>query len=54
MFLCWQLLVKWWSEYPGELLSERVVRPLLAFLTRELMSTKKLNTAVMNAIKVSC
>jgi len=47
-----QLLVKWWSDYPPELLLKRVVTPLQAFLTRELMATKKLTVGVMNAIKV--
>lgn len=46
------LLVKWWSDYPGPLLEERVVRPLQSYLTKELMATKKLTVSVMNAIKV--
>jgi hypothetical protein len=52
---CWlllQLLVKWWSDYPAELLERRVVAPMQAYLTKELMATKKLTIGVMNAIKV--
>jgi hypothetical protein len=37
-----QLLVKWWAEYPGELLEARVVKPLQKYLTDELYATKKL------------
>lgn len=37
-----QLLVKWWAEYPAELLESRVVRPLQKYLTDELYATKKL------------
>jgi hypothetical protein len=47
-----QLLVKWWSDYPAELLEQRVVAPMQAYLTKELMATKKLTIGVMNAIKV--
>ena len=47
-----QLLVKWWAEYPGELLELRVVRPLHKYLTDELYATKKLTISVMNVIKV--
>jgi hypothetical protein len=47
-----QLLVKWWSDYPAELLERRVVAPMQAYLTKELMATKKLTIGVMNAIKV--
>jgi hypothetical protein len=47
-----QLLVKWWSEYAGELLLTRVVSPIQSYLTKELMATKKLTISVMNAIKV--
>ena len=47
-----QLLVKWWAEYPGELLERRVVRPLQGYLTSELVVTKKLTVSVMNVIKV--
>lgn len=47
-----QLLVKWWAEYPGELLEARVVRPLQRYLTDELYATKKLTVSVMNVIKV--
>lgn len=46
------LLVKWWAEYPGELLQERVVAPLQQYLTTELYATKKLTLNVMNVIKV--
>jgi hypothetical protein len=46
------LLVKWWSDYPAGLLEERVVKPVQAYLTKELMATKKLTISVMNAIKV--
>eukprot|EP00803_Ostreobium_quekettii_P007034 evm.model.scf_2582.1 EVM.evm.TU.scf_2582.1 scf_2582:2859-15247(+) len=46
------LLVKWWAEYPGELLEEAVVKPLQCYVTKELMATKKLTVSVMNAIKV--
>ncbi len=46
------LLVKWWAEYPGELLEERVVAPLQQYLTTELYATKKLTLNVMNVIKV--
>ncbi len=37
-----QLLVKWWAEYPAELLESRVVKPLQRYLTDELYATKKL------------
>lgn len=37
-----QLLVKWWAEYPAELLENRVVKPLQKYLTDELYATKKL------------
>ncbi len=47
-----QLLVKWWSDYTGDLLLHRVVKPLQSYLTIELMATKKLTVGVMNAIKV--
>eukprot|EP00879_Flechtneria_rotunda_P005191 GHRR01005473.1.p1 GENE.GHRR01005473.1~~GHRR01005473.1.p1 ORF type:complete len:1380 (+),score=526.24 GHRR01005473.1:240-4379(+) len=46
------LLVKWWSDYPAELLEQRVVAPMQTYLTKELMATKKLTIGVMNAIKV--
>jgi hypothetical protein len=52
---CWphsQLLVKWWSDYPANLLEQRVVAPMQSYLTKELMATKKLTIGVMNAIKV--
>lgn len=49
---CRHLLVRWWSEYPEELLERRVVCPLQRYLTDELYATKKLTVAVMNAIKV--
>jgi hypothetical protein len=49
-----QLLVKWWSDYPGSLLEARVVAPMQSYLTKELMATKKLTIGVMNAIKVVC
>jgi len=39
---CLQLLVKWWAEYPAELLETRVVKPLQKYLTDELYATKKL------------
>ncbi|KAK9818463.1 hypothetical protein WJX74_005654 [Apatococcus lobatus] len=45
-------LVKWWAEYPGPLLQERVVDPLQQYLTDELFATKKLTVSVMNVIKV--
>lgn len=48
-----QLLVKWWSDYPADLLESRVVAPMQAYLTKELMATKKLTIGVMNAIKVT-
>ena len=44
--------MKWWSEYPAELLQSRVVAPLQQYLTGELSTTKKLNVHVMNSIKV--
>ena len=47
-----QTLVKWWAEYPGELLEARVVKPLQQYLTDELVVTKKLTVSVMNTIKV--
>jgi len=47
-----QILVKWWSEYPAELLQSRVVDPLQQYLTDELSTTKKLTVSVMNSIKV--
>lgn len=47
-----QCLVKWWAEYPGPLLQERVVMPLQQYLTDELFVTKKLTVSVMNVIKV--
>ena len=47
-----QILVKWWAEYPGELLERRVVKPLQQYLTDELVVTKKLTVSVMNTIKV--
>lgn len=50
--VCIQLLVKWWSDYPAELLEQRVVAPMQSYLTKELMATKKLTIGVMNAIKV--
>lgn len=47
-----QLLVRWWSTYPKDILAERVVRPLQSYITVELQATKKLTLAVMNSIKV--
>lgn len=47
-----QHLVKWWSEFPADLLLKRVVQPLQKYLTDELSSTKKLTVSVMNSIKV--
>ena len=44
--------MKWWAEYPAELLDKRVVRPLQQYLTDELFVTKKLTVSVMNVIKV--
>lgn len=44
--------MKWWAEYPGPLLQERVVEPLQLYLTDELFATKKLTVSVMNVIKV--
>lgn len=49
---CRHLLVKWWAEYPADLLESRVVRPLQKYLTDELYATKKLTVSVMNVIKV--
>ena len=49
---CRRVLVKWWAEYPTDLLELRVVRPLQRYLTDELAATKKLTVAVMSAIKV--
>ncbi|KAK9909040.1 hypothetical protein WJX75_006403 [Coccomyxa subellipsoidea] len=49
---CRHMLVKWWAEYPEDLLEQRVVRPLQDYLTSELMVTKKLTVSVMNVIKV--
>lgn len=49
---CRHLLVKWWAEYPPDLLEQRVVRPLQKYLTDELYATKKLTVSVMNVIKV--
>lgn len=46
------MLVKWWSDYPAQLLEQRVVAPMQSYLTKELMATKKLTIGVMNAIKV--
>ncbi|MCJ1422701.1 hypothetical protein MMC29_000581 [Sticta canariensis] len=48
----WRILVKWWAEYPAELLEKRVVQPLQQYLTEELVVTKKLTVGVMNTIKV--
>ncbi|MEW5310744.1 MAG: hypothetical protein WDW38_002511 [Sanguina aurantia] len=47
-----RLLVRWWAEYDGDLLERSVVRPMQAFLTQELSSTKRLTIGVMNVIKV--
>ena len=47
-----QLLVRWWSTYPKDILADRVVRPLQSYITVELQATKKLTLAVMNSIKV--
>ena len=47
-----QLLVKWWAEYPADLLERQVVQPLQKYLTDELYATKKLTVSVMNVIKV--
>ena len=47
-----QVLVKWWAEYPPEVLAARVVAPLQSYLTAELMATKKLTVSVMSAIKL--
>ena len=47
-----QLLVRWWSTYPKDILAERVVRPLQSYITVKLQATKKLTLAVMNSIKV--
>lgn len=52
LLLALQCLVKWWAEYPGPLLQERVVIPLQQYLTDELFVTKKLTVSVMNVIKV--
>jgi hypothetical protein len=52
LIVCAQLLVKWWSDYPAQLLEQRVVAPMQSYLTKELMATKKLTIGVMNAIKV--
>lgn len=48
-----QTLVSWWSDYPEELLTQRVLQPLQKYLTTELVVTKKLTVSVMNTIKVS-
>ena len=47
-----QHLIKWWSEFPADLLLRRVVQPLQKYLTEELSTTKKLTVSVMNSIKV--
>jgi hypothetical protein len=47
-----QLLVRWWSSYRKDILSNRVVKPLQSYITIELQATKKLTLAVMNSIKV--
>lgn len=47
-----QTLVNWWSDYPEELLTLRVLQPLQQYLTTELVVTKKLTVSVMNTIKV--
>ena len=47
-----QTLVSWWSDYPEELLTQRVLQPLQSYLTTELVVTKKLTVSVMNTIKV--
>jgi hypothetical protein len=47
-----QTLVNWWSDYPEELLTQRVLQPLQRYLTTELVVTKKLTVSVMNTIKV--
>lgn len=47
-----QLLVRWWSSYPKDILADRVVKPLQSYITIELQATKKLTLAVMNSIKV--
>ncbi|GAB4814343.1 hypothetical protein N2152v2_001389 [Parachlorella kessleri] len=46
------MLVKWWAEYPADLLERHVVQPLQKYLTDELYATKKLTVSVMNVIKV--
>ena len=50
--LLMQTLVNWWSDYPEELLTQRVLQPLQRYLTTELVVTKKLTVSVMNTIKV--
>ena len=47
-----QTLVSWWSDYPEDLLTQRVLQPLQRYLTTELVVTKKLTVSVMNTIKV--
>ena len=47
-----QTLVNWWSDYPEDLLTQRVLQPLQKYLTTELVVTKKLTVSVMNTIKV--
>ena len=36
-----QTLVNWWSDYPEDLLTQRVLQPLQKYLTTELVVTKK-------------
>lgn len=51
-FVHLQTLVSWWSDYPEDLLTQRVLQPLQRYLTTELVVTKKLTVSVMNTIKV--
>ena len=47
-----QTLVSWWSDYPEDLLTQRVLQPLQRYLITELVVSKKLTVSVMNTIKV--
>ncbi len=50
--LTMQLLVRWWASYPPDLLNERLIQPMQAFITKELAAVKKLTSSIMAVIKV--
>ena len=47
-----QTLVNWWSDYPEDVLTQRVLQPLQKYLTTELVVIKQLTVSVMYTIKV--